>query len=125
MLSVVLTNDHKRVTSQIEHLMHELHAEARRAPDAQAAKQPRASQDTTASPITSQAAPVSVSAAGPVMRPFAVVDEVSSNSPAEEAGVIVGDQLVVFGNITAQTQNTLPAVAAALQVSLTLLLMCS
>jgi len=108
----VLTNDHKRVTSQIEQLMHELHAEARRAPAADTAKRPRVTETHTSAPLPLHTSPTAV----PAMRPFALVDEVSSDSPAEEAGVAVGDQLIAFASVTGQTPNTLPAVAAALQV---------
>lgn len=109
----VLTNDHKRVTSQIERLMHELHAEARKAPSADTVKRPGMAEAdiTSIMPLHTS----SNAAAALPMRPFAVVDEVSSSSPAEEAGVAVGDQLIAFASITGQTPNTLPAVAAALQ----------
>ena len=110
----VLTNDHKRVTSQIERLMHELHAEARKAPSADTVKRPRMAEADITSIMPLHTSPNA--AAAPPMRPFAVVDEVSSSSPAEEAGVAVGDQLIAFASITGQTPNTLPAVAAALQV---------
>jgi len=108
----VLTNDHKRVTSQIEQLMHELHAEARRAPAADTAKRPRVTETHTSTALPLHTSSTAV----PAMRPFALVDEVSSDSPAEEAGVAVGDQLIAFASVTGQTPNTLPAVAAALQV---------
>ena len=108
----VLTNDHKRVTSQIEQLMHELHAEARRAPATDTAKRPRVTETHTSTALPLHTSSTAV----PAVRPFALVDEVSSNSPAEEAGVAVGDQLIAFASITGQTPNTLPAVAAALQV---------
>ena len=113
--------------------MHELHAEARTAPALDAAKRPRtleqAATPTSASPSAAQSLAAQSSAAqssaaqssaatapAAMLRPFAFVDEVSSSSPAEEAGVLVGDQLVAFADVTGQTQNTLPAVAAALQV---------
>ncbi len=108
----VLTNDHKRVTSQIEQLMHELHAEARRAPATDTAKRPRVTETHTSTALPLYTSSTAV----PAMRPFALVDEVSSHSPAEEAGVAVGDQLIAFASVTGQTPNTLPAVAAALQV---------
>ena len=108
----VLTNDHKRVTSQIEQLMHELHAEARRSPAADTAKRPRVTETHTSTALPLHTSSTAV----PAMRPFAIVDEVSSDSPAEEAGVAVGDQLIAFASVTGQMPNTLPAVAAALQV---------
>ena len=94
--------------------MHELHAEARKAPAADTVKRPRIAETDITSNMPLHTS--SNAATAPPMRPFAVVDEVSSSSPAEEAGVAVGDQLIAFASITGQTPNTLPAVAAALQV---------
>lgn len=111
----VLTNDHKRVTSQIEQLMHDLHAEARRAPVVNAAKRPTVAELQSSLHLPPQTTSTAAAIPATALRPFAVVDEVSSSSPAQEAGVAVGDQFIAFANITGQTQNTLPAVAAALQ----------
>lgn len=112
----VLTNDHKRLTNQIEQLMHELHADARQAPASDPAKRARTTEVSNKLALPTQpAAPMPSTA--PVLRPFAVIDEVSGNSPAEEAGLVVGDQLVAFADITGQTQNTLPSIAAALQAN--------
>lgn len=107
----VLTNDHKAVMLSIEQLMHELHAEMKNG-------SPSPQQGSTNRPqpaVNHAQIPASSSAALPQL-PFAVVDEVSSMSPAEEAGIMVGDQLVSFASVTKHTPNTLPAVAAALQV---------
>ena len=95
--------------STIEQLMHELHAEVRKAGPSASDK----ATNRTSQPAASIAA--SNAAALPQL-PFAVVDEVSTSSPAEEAGAMVGDQLISFADITRQTPNTLQAVAAALQV---------
>lgn len=110
--TAVLTNDHKAMTALIEQLMYELHTEAKKAASS-AQQEPigRVPQATA-----SHACPPSSNTASPPQLPFAVVDEVSSSSPAEEAGMLVGDQLVSFAHITKQTPDTLPAVAAALQV---------
>lgn len=118
-VTAVSTNDHKRLTNQIEQLMHELHAEARKAPALDAAKRNKTT-DVTSSSLAApaQSAAVMASSSAPVKRPFAVIDEVSAASPAEEAGLQIGDQLISFADITAQTANTLPAIAATLQVQL-------
>lgn len=105
----MLSNDYKAVMSTIEQLMHELHAEVKKA----GASAPDKATNRTSQPAASIAA--SNAAALPQL-PFAVVDEVSTSSPAEEAGAMVGDQLISFAAITRQTPNTLQAVAAALQV---------
>eukprot|EP01023_Acetabularia_acetabulum_P057727 TRINITY_DN6738_c0_g1_i2.p1 TRINITY_DN6738_c0_g1~~TRINITY_DN6738_c0_g1_i2.p1 ORF type:complete len:202 (-),score=33.21 TRINITY_DN6738_c0_g1_i2:304-909(-) len=47
--------------------------------------------------------------------PFAIVDEVADNSPASEAGVLVGDELCVFGSVTSTSSNQLPLIAQELQ----------
>ena len=93
----------------IEQLMHELHAEVKKGSPSAADK----AIDTATQPAARTAAN---NAAALPQLPFAVVDEVSTSSPAEEAGAMVGDQLISFANITRQTPNTMQAVAAALQV---------
>lgn len=100
--------------------MHELHAEVRKAPAVDAAKRCKTTDASSSLAVPAQPAAQSAtsmtSTAAPVRRPFAVIDEVSAASPAEEAGLQIGDQLISFANITGQTANTLPAIAAALQV---------
>lgn len=113
----VLTNDHKRITNQIEQLMHELHAEARKAPAVGSAKRPRTMDVSSSLAAPAQPAASVTHAAASSVTPFAVIDEVSANSPAEEAGLHVGDQLISFADISGQTANALPAIAAALQAS--------
>jgi 26S proteasome non-ATPase regulatory subunit 9 len=55
------------------------------------------------------------------LRPFAVVDEVSDDSPASSAGVRVGDQLCRFGDVVwdglGAASALLPSVAAVLQAN--------
>lgn len=98
--------------------MHDLHAEARRAPLVDATKRPTVAENQSSLHLPPQTTSTAAAIPATALRPFAVVDEVSSSSPAQEAGVAVGDQFIAFANITGQTQNTLPAVAAALQVRL-------
>ena len=43
------------------------------------------------------------------MTPFAVIDAVASNSPAQEAGLLVGDQIVEFGYINHSNNKNLMA----------------
>lgn len=49
--------------------------------------------------------------------PFAKIDEVAEGSPAATAGVRLGDLMVSFGHVTAQTPNVLQAVARLLAAS--------
>eukprot|EP00891_Asterochloris_glomerata_P003380 jgi/Astpho2/3380/Aster-04720 len=51
-----------------------------------------------------------------LLRPFAVVDEVAEGSPAGQAGIAVGDQMLRFAGVQAQP-SALQAVAAALQAN--------
>lgn len=96
--------------------MHELHAEARKAPAVGSAKRPRTMDVSSSLAAPAQPAASVTHAAASSVTPFAVIDEVSANSPAEEAGLHVGDQLISFADISGQTANALPAIAAALQV---------
>ncbi|KAL7467727.1 hypothetical protein ACHAXS_007961 [Conticribra weissflogii] len=43
--------------------------------------------------------------------PFALIDEVSPNSPAHEAGILVGDLLLRFGTITSENHREFRAIA--------------
>lgn len=111
-LNAVLSNDHKALMSAIEQLMYELHAEAKKAG-------PSAHPESTGTTLQTAAANAYMpdsSTASQLQLPFAVVDEVSGSSPAEEAGIVLGDQFLVFANVTKQTPRTLQAVAAAVQV---------
>lgn len=47
----------------------------------------------------------------PISEPFAVVDQIEPNSPAQQAHVLLGDEIIQFGNITKQTENPLQGVA--------------
>lgn len=96
--------------------MHELHAEVRKAPAVDAAQRPRTTDASSSLAAPAQPAATVTSAAASAIRPFAVIDEMSASSPAEEAGLQVGDQLISFADVSAQTANTLPSVAATLQV---------
>mmetsp|Transcript_15665 Transcript_15665/g.25989 ORF Transcript_15665/g.25989 Transcript_15665/m.25989 type:complete len:204 (+) Transcript_15665:129-740(+) len=74
-----LHTDHKQITKQIEQDLLKLHAQTR-------------SSGTT----SSQPAVISK----PSLPPFALIDEVSSDSPATAAGLCVGDAIVSFGPLT-------------------------
>ena len=113
----MLSNDHKALTGRMEKLLHLLHAESREASGG-GNTGPPARSSTEAAPGPRPASPASDVAAVPGLgqRAIAMVDEVSPGSPAAEAGVCVGDQLLQFGPVSAQTPSPLQAVSAALQV---------
>lgn len=109
-----MTNDHKALSTQLEQLLHQLHALSRQpgsaAPSAATTQQQAGAE---LHPPQGQSAPLQLAQVG---RPFAAVDEVSPASPASLAGIQLGDQLCRFGNVTADTPATLQQVAATLQV---------
>jgi hypothetical protein len=81
-----LSNDHKALTKQIDDLLQTLHA----------AVKPSVSRQ----PASRADAPVAVPhlAQQPADRPFALVDEVSAESPASSAGIQVTGMLHVHIN---------------------------
>lgn len=117
-----LTNDHKALSKQAEQLLHQLHA---------LSNQPGSSGDLAGAAGGSPAAvPPAAAPAAAAQRqadgggschpaaalpPFAVVDELSPDSPAAAAGLQLWDQLTSFAGVTGSTPDTLQAVAAALQ----------
>ena len=67
----------------------------------------------TTAPVKS--APVTTEVATPpstsATEPIAVVDEIEPHSPAQEAGIVLGDEILQFGNITKSTENPLQGIA--------------
>ena len=118
---LVLQNDHTDVMRSIEKLLHELYAQAPRPTPSSTSRPPVAAPDSR--PVASLPA-----AAGPTtyrpLVPFAVIDQLSQDSPASAAGIQLGDQLVRFGAVTAASPDALQAVAATLQVRWALLRCC-
>lgn len=68
-------------------------AESNRSTSASQSQQQPPVQDTTSTPT----------------EPFAIIDAVSSNSPAQQAGLLVGDQIVEFGSINHTNNKDLMA----------------
>ncbi|GAB4816577.1 hypothetical protein N2152v2_003623 [Parachlorella kessleri] len=125
---IALSNDHKTLSSKLEQLLHQLHAQSRNPGNAQqtsstaapiaAANGAPVTRDHPSAAATGQEAQQAVVGADsqpPQLRPFAVVDEVSPASPASRAGIQLGDQLARFGDVTAEAPGTLQQVAAVLQ----------
>jgi len=54
------------------------------------------------------------------LRPFAIIDEVFSNSPSQEAGIQEGDLLLRFGTVTSDTHNGFDAIKRAIVTQLSL-----
>jgi 26S proteasome regulatory subunit N4 len=105
-----LRNDHKRIAALLEQNLHAALAPG----SASAASPPSAAGAALPSP-SSDAAPTQLPARGPASAPspvvarvpvppnrvaFAVVDEVSSGSPAADAGLAVRDEVLAFGAVS-------------------------
>ncbi|XP_026071492.1 26S proteasome non-ATPase regulatory subunit 9-like [Carassius auratus] len=94
-----LQNDHKAIMVEIEEALHKLHASARIKPE----------KDETKMEATESA--VSLSA------PFALLDAVTQGSPASQAGLRVGDEIIEFGSVNTQNFRNLHDVASVVQHS--------
>ncbi|XP_043099246.1 26S proteasome non-ATPase regulatory subunit 9 [Puntigrus tetrazona] len=94
-----LQNDHKAIMVEIEEALHKLHATA------------RVKQEKDESRMEGPDSTVSLPAA------FALVDAVTQGSPAFQAGLRVGDEIIEFGSINTQNFRTLRDVASVVQHS--------
>ncbi|XP_051755358.1 26S proteasome non-ATPase regulatory subunit 9 isoform X1 [Ctenopharyngodon idella] len=94
-----LQNDHKAIMVEIEEALHKLHATAR----------VRHEKDETKMEATEQ----SVS----LPSPFALVDAVTQGSPAFQAGLRVGDEIMEFGSVNTQNFRNLRDIASVVQHS--------
>ena len=112
----MLSNDHKELSTQMGVLLHRLHALSRVSGTATAIPAAIYSDDGG---VRVEGREIADPIAVPSRRtqPFAEIDEVTEGSPAEAAGIKVGDLMVSFGRVTAQTPNVLQAVASALAAS--------
>ncbi|KAK3831096.1 MAG: proteasome 26S non-ATPase subunit 9 [Linnemannia gamsii] len=117
-----LKNDMKALMLQIEEALHAVHAEALEEKQRQAAEKKKeqellgtmpagsAAPTTTTTPAITDEAALERS-----LPPFARVNSVAPDSPAQEAGLVQGDKIVVFGTVNANTSNTLPTLSAHVQ----------
>lgn len=116
-----LRTDHKLATDQIEKLLHEALGPS---PVEEA---PEVVSPASASAGVSELPSAPVAAAGgaasssgtnvpsaPPRPPFAVVDEVTADSPAAKAGLLVGDAIVAFGAISLSSMGTIASAMSAL-----------
>ena len=98
----VINTDHKALMSEIEKVLHMVHnelpsVEEMRSTMKAAAVQPDRDEFTSASTA------------------FAIIDQILDTSPAKEAGLINGDELLAFGRVTAQTSDALNAVPSVVR----------
>ncbi|XP_060592083.1 26S proteasome non-ATPase regulatory subunit 9-like [Ruditapes philippinarum] len=100
---ICLQNDHKALMDEIEEELYRIHAEAR-----------LASQGTT------QQEPAHVQEVKEIIirEPIGTVMSVDEGSPAELAGLKVGDSVVQFGSLTAENFQGLQNIATVVQHSI-------
>ncbi|KAK6340407.1 putative 26S proteasome regulatory subunit [Orbilia blumenaviensis] len=102
---IPLVNDMKSLMVEIEKALHVYHAEQTGSP---------ISADSSSSSVPPP--PAAAQAETPVIEAvFAIVDQVSPSSPAEQAGVKVGDKVKRFGSVGALNHERLAKVATEVQ----------
>lgn len=92
-----LQNDHKSLMEQIEEELHNLHSESK--------------------PTTTEDIPVIDVIMTEPPAPFASINLVSSGSPAENAGLMVGDEIIQFGSVNVANFQSLQSIATVVQHS--------
>jgi len=94
---ICLQNDHKDIMKQIENGLVEFHAQ-----NAESSRSSNMDQ---------------VSQPDGILEPFAAVNLISSNSPAEKCGLKLGDVLLQFGSVTKKNFVGMNAIAGVVQHS--------
>lgn len=97
-----MSEDHKVLSDKIERLLHQLHAKSRE--DVELSSPPF---HTTVVGGHDVAAPLAVPSASTY--PFAIIDEIEEKSPAKDAGLQLGDKIILCGHVTGQTPNCIQA----------------
>lgn len=109
-----LRNDHKDITEKIGQYIELLHS-ARVTPKSSTAME-SGSNRVGVDDITSSNSGDSINMDVDISKPFAMVDEISEESPAAEDGLQLGDQIVKFGNVE-YGDNLLPKLASEAQMN--------
>ncbi|KAI3811321.1 hypothetical protein L1987_21042 [Smallanthus sonchifolius] len=105
-----LRNDHKDITEKISQNIELLHSS--RLPPTSSTAMGSGSNSRGVVDISSSMSVMDVN----VSRPFAMVDEISEESPAAEDGLQLGDQIVKFGKVE-YGDNLLPKLASEAQMN--------
>ncbi|KAG0317083.1 26S proteasome non-ATPase regulatory subunit 9 [Dissophora globulifera] len=114
---IKLKNDHKDIMVQIEEALHAVHAEALAEKQRE---QERKRQEAASSSSSSSAAATDLSATQNKddergLAPFARVNAVAPDSPAQDAGLLQHDRIVSFGIVNINTDDVLPSLSAHVQ----------
>nr|CAB3265248.1 26S proteasome non-ATPase regulatory subunit 9-like [Phallusia mammillata]CAB3265249.1 26S proteasome non-ATPase regulatory subunit 9-like [Phallusia mammillata] len=96
---ICLQNDHKSLMKQIENGLVEFHSQ-------------NAGKKAAPTPIASQQTSTDAQ-----MQPFAAIDLISRESPAEKAGLKIGDVLVQFGSVSKRNFTGMATIANVVQHS--------
>ena len=96
----VINTDHKALMADIEKTLHLIHAEL------PTVEESRANYGNASSR--------SVEQSGNSMA-FAVIDEILDSSPAKDAGLVNGDELLAFGRVNSQTLDALNSVPSVVR----------
>ncbi|KAI3801724.1 hypothetical protein L1987_29837 [Smallanthus sonchifolius] len=105
-----LRNDHKDITEKISQNIELLHSS--RLPPTSSTAMGSGSNSQGVGDISSSMSVMDVN----VSRPFAMVDEISEESPAAEDGLQLGDQIVKFGKVE-YGDSLLPKLASEAQMN--------
>mmetsp|Transcript_48289 Transcript_48289/g.140830 ORF Transcript_48289/g.140830 Transcript_48289/m.140830 type:complete len:221 (-) Transcript_48289:94-756(-) len=99
--------DHKEVMKKVEQALVELHAGS-------CVAVPRQSPAAAAGGAGGGDGQAGTTLAAPPPPPFAWIDEVTDGSPAQEAGLAIGDQICQFGEVSRRETGDLNACFAAI-----------
>jgi len=115
-LCAVLKTDYTHLSDALERSLHALHAAARAggaaaSPSASEPKRPRLDADSSG-PAAMDTSEGSEPPLAPPLVAFALIDEVSADSPASEAGLCVGDALLSLGDVRCASGGASAALAA-------------
>uniref|UniRef100_A0A1A9WVH5 Nas2 N-terminal domain-containing protein n=1 Tax=Glossina brevipalpis TaxID=37001 RepID=A0A1A9WVH5_9MUSC len=102
---ICLQNDHKTLMKEIEKLLHQLHTGSKNSDERHQQQQQQQQQDTNneSNDDTQEDHETSISEID--FKIIAKVNHVSAGSPAEKAGLRIGDHIARFGTITSSNFN--------------------
>ncbi|KAK9130386.1 hypothetical protein Sjap_010873 [Stephania japonica] len=109
-----LRNDHKDITSKIEHCLHSLHSARLTSNVSSSPKSSEAETPASSHGILPTDTSTTVDVGMITSGPFAIIDEIADVSPAAEDGLQLGDQILKFGNVESGDQ-LLPRLSSELQ----------